>query len=366
MKINKTNLKESVKLEEKFSESMPAWLKAAYSQATLLGYGLKRREPRTKDPNQKLRDLNTNIVKDYTSHSGRADKYYNLPEIMFEYGIDPSTANFISIDIPKKGTDPIFKDPNRVFFFHVKYGDAEQVYVKDPRGLGNTLISIIPNPNKYRSDQYQYLSYPALREYVIDLCYVDVDPAQIQAVKDRDVERTQHGQEKILGRGLGTERVPAEHQISWNGPYDKSGYRVDPKKYEKKLKEVGFTRYASKIQKIRDEIVDLRDKILDALEEADPFDPDFGNIAEIVDSSLRDTITEYSGITQRIKDAEELNNVDSDLFKQQIRDIMGDESWQPYGRLVNKLRKCKKAADTYLPEIADWEDEYDDMDQFWK
>lgn len=363
MKINKT-IEESIKLEEKYSESTPKWLKAALDIAQVMNQN-KGSGARVKDPVGKAiqtQEKSGTYMQIQPTYKGRGD-HLNIRGIMDAYGIDPSTIEYHRVEVPKKGSDPILNDPDKVLFFFVHDDDTlqEQVYVKDPNGFGDELISIIPS--KWGS--YKYLPYNTLRDNTKDLVYVELTPDMKKQAADKKAERQQNKTDSDAAYLAGNERRP-----NWFNPFqkiDKSGYIVDPRRYTKRLAELGYKNYQVKIDDLHQDLMDLKNDLIDAIEEADMTSDEAKSMIRLINYYLTDAARAYRDLVKVVKSAEDRfgNGQDEEEFKKLIVQIMNpNNKFGEYKYALDKYNDARKAINKYLSAVADWDDEYSDAD-FW-
>lgn len=235
---------------------------------------------------------------------GRSSK--NRARGLVTLGIDPAHSAFITAPVPTSGRDAFFKDPNKIPVYRLlnKYGN-EYVYI--PGVNGDDMIG-------YNGDMWYLkdLSRKALLSMTTEFGYIVPDNSakelRSQRSKNRPDNRRNNAQYQrdIYGKdenGYTDYQNPIGKEWVTQPGYDKSGYKLDPEKYVRKLNEIGLDNYADKLEKYYNMIVDAQKSVADALlnydvkaDLDDYYSTPLGKRARY----LEDAITDYKSLTREV------------------------------------------------------------------
>lgn len=350
-------------LTEAFDPSVPGWLQAELADAQYIdGGAAKQLHGKSSGAAiQKKRQaiskkFGVNIApRTYNSKGGRAN--YRPWSIIKAYGIDPNKMKVHVEPVPAKGSDPILSNPEYICFFHIQADGYDQVYIKDPDGMGDALQSIVPNKNgEYKS--LKYLPYPLLKEATVDFCYVDIkESAGADAIQ----------QKRVVDRIGSIDRYSdKERATHWYEPIDKSGYITNPNKYTSKLAEIGYKNMGKRYDGIYKQLKDIRKDLLDSLREIDIADDDGGlrAMGTLLGGQFSDVVDKYNSA---MIETENITRVDdegyADRAKRMAKSLMDNGYISPKA-LKERTDILDKNVSRYRAAVADWEDEYTDSD-FW-
>lgn len=275
-------LKESKRLNENWSKSMPKWLRnALYSEIVdTPAYMLnsKSRDFYNTDSNTdnysndkliKSKDpavfaSNGNTDDRSTSVNSRATRFKNsddykptiarlsnvrqargsspsyrdtLYQGFIRQGINLAEAEFISGDAPVKNTDPRIKEPNIPIYHLILPDNKDTVYAV---GINDNQYVPFNDPEEGWIDKkFGYLPFKIIKKYAVDFCYLDSSNSKNYIDTGMLDQRRENA--KLANSETGYYRKNQVVPHDWwdnsdnEGKYiDKSGYLVDPRKYIKK------------------------------------------------------------------------------------------------------------------------------------
>lgn len=314
--LNKLSEKHPV-LKEAYSSSMPSWLKDRIT---------KTKKPKIWSPNSP----------EYITPRGSNEEGWELGLFnqFLKQGIDLNSVEVISAPKPTKSSDPLLADPYIPIFLF----ENGQVYA---RGINdNEKFDLDPNYAPFK-----YLSNKRLLDLATDFCYIDrskIDP-NVLLTKQEDRRALQ----KELQDLINYYREPNGYRT------DKSGYKVNPDKYKRKLKELKASRIADIMQEASDEIEDCRATFASFILNDDL--QEVANIVSDIAGEFRNLVRAYNTASSDVDNI--LNSDDlTDEEKTHYLAALFSDGW--YGGSVTRLQKALKSfknnSAKYKSVVLDW------------
>lgn len=277
--------------------------------------------------------------------------------------IDLSKAKFVEYPKPSTNRDPIFKDQSKMVFFVLPkpryYGSQPSGYNIYAKGVNDDQQFYTDNNGNWISNKY--LSAKKLMNDCTAIYFIDLtNPDNITLNKKK--ERAAYGLERDPNRRYDTKDirdnawsysriqgdkrdkygirktlpsdVPDQRKFYQN--VDKSGYYVDPKKYEKKMIELGMFDYAKKLDKAFNELMDAKKLIFSSMDNIDEKD--------LVGNS--DILRAFSNSVGSIRQA-------LDNYRSLEHNLQNDDRWLEQGQMSKEdyARNVRSELDNYLPSI---------------
>lgn len=394
------------KLDEKFSSSMPDWLKAELSKKQRNGGKLENSSLllRAIVGEHEPRFSGGRYHADPRTAQQKSERIWkNRPEKV----LDLANANFISGPVPTSSKDERLKDPY-IPFFHVVYerkaykGNAlnipvkhfEQVYAK---GLNDSEVFNINPPELYSytnrgsgNKQFKYLSLKTILPYVVDFCHIDSsDPNNY--VEEKRAERAERREADLKDKNLRTigqypeyEYISGHYQtdpngketyipghydksaagISWitNKDTDKSGYRVKRidninRDLINRLVDLRQSKYVDSLEELHDSLESVRSALIEALSriQIKRLDREDRDMSIVYDQfrAFEEVRKQYNEILSDLEEAKEddkkalFRNPDSNptYLVDAIKAVMGgsnDSTWYSYYTIPNVMKATKQ------------------------
>lgn len=213
-----------IKLTEAFSKGLPQWL--------LKGLGLL----------------------------GRGNNKYWANELT-KLGIDPANAEYIPADTPASGRDPFFKDLTKLPVYRLQ---DNRVYIPGYNDGGMV---------RYNGEYWYYkdLSRKALLSMTTEFGYLVPSNEVAELRKQRKANKPYDRKKAAQHRQPEYNNTKEDGSRDWDNPsgykwvtnsgYDKSGYKLDPEKYVRKLNEIGLNNYSAKLERYYKMIADAQSKL---------------------------------------------------------------------------------------------------------
>lgn len=268
--------------------------------------------------------------------------------------IDMSRAEFITAPVPQKRDDPIFSDPNKICFVHLKSNSDETVWVP-----GHTSEYERFTFSDGRTLTMKQLNSKLLKTDGKDFCYIDLtNPNNF----NKDLQSSRYANK------AGVEdrwRIPADKLKDWDTNYngrDKSGYVVIPsvKRFANELKEL-------KIRRIPEQLIASRDSVAQ-------LQKDFNTISEqymlgVLDDADYDTQSSINSASSYLMEAiKELSNLVRNMpnYKSQLegnyeydRNRAVNNITYNLGNINSYVKRAYGYLAPYMPNVIDW-GEFDD------
>lgn len=296
-KNNKQTLNESVKINEKFDDSMPKWLKDRIAYSSISSGNAIVKNPfnprRNRGSGRWLADLKypdqVQITGQKNRSTGESGTKLGLARQFLNQGVDISKIKIHEAPIPDK-IPRRTKNQQIIPIFHLPNGQVWAVGINDREEYWMT-----------------HEPFSRSRQQVLDDCvdyaYIDLNDENIDTVGEIRKKRAELKNE--------LNKIPNYYRDnSWNNfGADKSGYRneVNTKRYKEIAKKLKYKKLPKLIEDCGIQITEYKEQITDILEELDMFEDDSkttGILNKLSDAlrNLRDANTYY-------KDA--LDNLDS-------------------------------------------------------
>lgn len=332
-------LQESHSLNEKFNSSFPDWL--------------KRRIIVTKDSSNYQKAKNIPYTDRPAYINARDDKYDNyesksLFQKALAAGIDFEETNVIEGPIPEKRTDPRLKEPNIPvwYFAGATEGSSGQVYIE---GLNDNEI--------YRPFDRAFKYMPMKDKLANATAFAYIDGKTLKPEAYAELKQNRRERDKELRKipnytRKGTDEYDRFGKSgSWNSRVDKSGYIIDPARYEGALRRLAGKKVYQELQNMHDTIVDAKRKVLDAYSVIDPFDTNNDD-----SEYLRNILNDVGRAARYYND-----------YMRQVENIVNDPSYDEehkqfaLGRVVDNIktnsyiRNIKEKGSNYFLQDIDWD-----------
>lgn len=384
-------LKEQV-LTEDFSPSMPKWLRerllkdAMYAQANRnklngSGYEIPYIKDRYQNKGYEFDDL-------AAVHQGGRNRSDSLYREMLNAGIDLSSANFISAEIPTGPKNPLLREPNiPILLLDVKdyWGNiTRQVYIKgfnDDEEFHGTNIT-----PKFYGKQFKYIPIKELLTITRDFCYLDGSDKSNYMTSKKD-KRTQIKQDylnspnadsyvkykpavgtsrnffgkllkdtKLYGNNTQVDSVYGTKKTLGNwydkhDKFDKSGYINDPHKFDAELKKLKRGTLASVISGYGEQINEYKEALRDMFDEIDIEDASASTLDAIqhFTSILGSAAYFYRDLTKSLSRILAIS--DEEDKNRQLDNFQDDYEFREIKRYLDALeRESQKYRRTFL----DW------------
>ena len=333
-----------VPLHEKFSDSMPVWLK------NYLLYN---------NTNSKYRDP---AYRGFAAASardvGRDDAIGPAIKVFKDKGLDENKVTIISQPLPSSLNDPIFSDPDKMCLIHLRSDNDETLYIPNHTAPHERFTL-----DDGKVTTLNYLNNKQYKQYAKDFAYIDLtDPTNFGKGKIRqdraNVRKTMPQRNRKYGR-------EAEKHTSWvSQEYDKSGYRKIPaaRKYANKLAQY-------KVARLPQKLLDIRDKLADAVKLVNNFKNDYLYSFDLDRLSKLDR-QEQGMLRSAIKDADDFLRAALTYFYEALTsiDTLPDpssgqtvSSWyiseinNTLRRIENNIRNATNTINSFLPKAIDWD-----------
>lgn len=340
-KNDKQTLNESVKMNEKFDDSMPKWLKdrIAYSSISSGDSSVKNplnsRRRRTRSGNPFAADIKYpnqfRITGQKNRSTGESGGELGLARQFLNQGVDISKIKIHEAPIPDK-IPRRTKNQQIIPIFHLPNGQVWAVGIND-------------------REEYQMTREPFSRskQQVLDDCvdyaYIDLNDENIDTVGEIRKKRAELKQE--------LNKIPNYYRNdSWNNwDADKSGYsnKVNTKRYKEIAKKLKYKKLPSLIEDCGIQITEYKEQITDILEELDMFEDDSktnGILNKLIDAlrNLRDANTCY---TDALSALDRFNNEPDQTY-------IADNVIDCIKRAQRELSIIDNKLKAYMKITADW------------
>ena len=354
--FNKIYESNDTSLTEAFGKGIPNWVQSRLSDLNKY-HGTEKSGPYYTNRNA----IPWDKLPDYSQPRGfyGRDRELSLFQNLLN-GVDLDQLQIIDDgDIPTKRTDPRLKAPNiPVWGF-----PNGQVYIPgyNDNEIDNGSTYIGPKGSKMA---FKYTPTKYFLENASHFAYIDGSslPTSTYGAK-RTIRKETAKELKDMGYGR-QDKDPKQFvkEVPYQGGtpdnqkkyLDKSGYIADPGKYIKKLEDKRADQWSEQLDKRREEILDLRDDIVAAMNYYDPFeDPaKFSRLGDISDD-LRRAIDNFNSASKEIQNyadeiAKDPNGGYCDMYKRMLREkvknLMSDTWFQ---------RVVDRGNDMFLGS-ADW------------
>lgn len=298
--LNKKYIVEDINLTEAFDESFPEWLKDRI--VTIKKY---QKNWRSIPDDQRPRYKNSRKGEDAYSSSDNKSLFTKS----LNKGIDFTKTKVIEGPIPEKRTDERLKEPNIPIWL---FPDG-QVYIE---GI---------NDDEIYSSVGKAFSYLSMKDKLANakaFAYIDGTSLDPQAYKNklsqrdamtRDIHQAMKDNpsagifrkgdpEKFYTNVSGDWYDRSLSTAEYNGHVDKSGYLINPKRYEQALKKAGAKKVFQNLENVYDRIIEVKDDIAAASSYVDPFeDRDSYKQLSSFMSELTRAISDYNDISNELK-----------------------------------------------------------------
>lgn len=252
-----------IKLKEAFSKGLPQWL---LKELGLLGRG--------------------------------SNKYW--ANELTKLGIDPANAEYIPADIPTSGRDPFFKDLTKLPVYRLQ---DNRVYIPGYNDGGMV---------RYNGEYWYYkdLSRKALLSMTTEFGYLVPSNEVAELRKQRKANKPYDRKKAAQHRQPEYNNTKEDGSRDWDNPsgykwvtnsgYDKSGYKLDPEKYVRKLNEIGLNNYSAKLKKYYNVIVEAQKSVADAVLNFDVRSTSDGIELRDLTHYLGNAISNYKSLSREI------------------------------------------------------------------
>lgn len=348
MKLNE-KLFENKLLTEKFSDSMPKWLKdrMLFTKPTM------GRSPNIADQRARYQskghDMDSQTRPKFGPRAKTRDSIYSA---FTKLGINLDSANFHEDgDIPTSSRDPRLKEPNIPIFLlqgEDIWGDPyNQVYAKG-----------VNDDELFAGDTDKYLKFVPMKTLLANtraFCYLDTSDAEnFGANAKRDDRREMQKELKDQ------KRYSQEEQNSmWGSKFDKSGYLIDPDRMVKKLDKYYSENYGKLVDKFYNKITNIKRDFAQVLMDTDVKDKN------AVSADMRPIFSNYSSdrLMYRLFDVIDsynyfITSLDAALQEpdEQARKDAVKSTIQSYNkRLTRAIEDLEQRAEKYLSVDLDWD-----------
>lgn len=335
----------NIAIHEKFSDSMPAWLKNYFL------YNKSNANQKYMNPDYKgFRAAKARDV-------GRDEEIGTAIKVMNDKGLDENRVEIISQPLPSNINDPIFNDTDKMCLVHLKSDYDETLWMPHYSALHERFVL-----NDGKVTTLNYLNNKQYKQYAKDFAYIDLtNPDNFTGNLRQSRAQARAGAEE-RDRKMGKE---AENNRMWAATqYDKSGYKKVPavRKYADKL-----ARY--RLTKLPQRLMTARDKLADALKAVNNFKNDylFGiNMDQLAELNT----LEQRQLQQAITDADNYLSQAFSQFKdclQAIRRLPDPSSgikpdrWsinyvkEKIDDVEKKIDNAIQTINAYLPKSIDWD-----------
>ena len=270
------------KIDEAYSSTLPMWLRKRFNYTDI------KSEPTTLGSVKNKRYSKYNIDIDAQANNKAKDGQVNLLLRFIKYGLDPSTMEFHSAQIPEKASDPLLKNPNIIPIFLLSNGAQSQVWAKGINDM--ELYDIGDGPKK----AFTYIPMKEILAHCIDFGYVLKSEAD-----GPNNTNDKHGARQLLHKEM--DYAPYTRRVSRVADLDKSGYPRDPHKYSRMLGEIHAQTFQSRLNLLYDKLRSIRNDLKEAYAAVD-FDDDL-ELAELsrLMSELGTLTADYNNLLQSIE-----------------------------------------------------------------
>ncbi len=335
-KVNSKNF-----LFEAFSSSMPKWLQ------NYIMY------------NNRGKQLSSTALPEFSKFTGarfrdtgreRGNVAIEVMDGSTGIKLDFSRATFFNQPLPSKIDDPIFEDPSKMCFVHLKSDNDETVWI--PR-FSNSKERFILDDGKAKT--LDKLNTKLLNTYGKDFCYIDL--------LDENNFANELVQRRKLDKQGTQEYTRYEKSPVWNRKIDKSGYIIIPPviRYADKLKEL-------KIKKLPEYLIEVRNNLLQLQQDINRLQTDY--ITKESSDENRNSLfydmanasnyfqTSLHQLKTALKHINELDKIEdkSSISKYTVERIKED-----LDKIKTSIEEAYKYIGTYIPSTIDWNEDDDSI-----
>lgn len=340
---------ENKTLTERFSSSMPQWLKdrLVYVKYATRGdtFDPAKRDKMRQDTKQShvtygARNPDTPLFKEFLNN-----------------GIDLNTVNIIDDgDIPESSRDPRLKEPYIPIFLLQDDTDGEtQVYAK---GINDNEECTIYGD--FYGKLFKYVSVKQLLGATKAFCYIDTSDTDNYGVKERRVERADY---KVNDLENPFNRYSPEEQqriqrYNRNKQFDKSGHLIDPDKLVNRLKDYKAKNPAKTLDKLYRRLSNIKNDFaqlylntdINDYENNQDYKDVFYNYDNLNDR-LKNIIGDYNNFVRNVNST--LNNTEYSE-DEKIKRIQYTFDMY-FSRINNNINDLEKRAERVLSVDLDWD-----------
>lgn len=344
-------------LTEKFSDSMPQWLK---DRLIYTSRNYRRADGKNINNLNKRSYKNldkTNQVTD--TYGDRSDKTRLFNEFL-KKGYDLDSVNVIEGPIPEKRSDPRLKEPNIPIFLLQDDDGKTQVYAK---GINEEELGYFDN--KYRA--FKYTPMKDLLAHCIGFAYIDSSDTSNQNVGEKRADRTafrnwnNSDSTKSNIRRFRSDELNAAGSVEVGYKYygvDKSGYIINPDKFKDRLSKLKAKNPQKLLDKLYKKISDIKRDFTQFYSEIDIADMNSSDYDKIfgfngLNRDLTQVIQKYNRCVQEVENI--LNSNNSDTWKESELEHLLAYQYGYYQETVRLLSKLEKEAAEYLYVDLDWD-----------
>ena len=348
MKLNE-KLFENKLLTEKFSDSMPKWLK----DRMLFTKPRMGRSPNRDDQRARYQskgyDMDSQTIPQFGSRAKTRDSIYDA---FTKLGINLDSANFHEDgDIPTSSRDPRLKEPNIPIFL---------LQGTDPWGqpYNQVYAKYVNDDELFAGDVDKYLKFVPMKTLLANtkaFCYLDSSDAENFGANAKRDDRREVAKELAPNRRYSQE----EQNYFRRNKFDKSGYIINPDKMVKKLDKYYSENYGKLVDKFYKKITDIKRDFAQVLMDTDIKDrnavsvdmrPIFSNYSsDRLMNRLLDVIDNYNYFVTSLNDA--LQEPDEQTRKDEVKSIVHTYN----KRLTDLIKDLEIRAEQYLSVDLDWD-----------
>ena len=332
---------EHKQLNEKFSDSMPNWLR---SRLLYLKSPVKDRD--------KYRNKGYNMDNQLYPNYSRRGSSRSLFWLFQDKGIDLDSAEFIDDGtIPTSSKDFRLKEPYiPIFLLEESSGmKRSQVYAK---GINDDEIFELDGEGKKLGRVRPKNLLPYCRAF----CYLDSsNPNNFKAATKKS-ERKQMERE-LDSSPLRRYNKKEREYYSWRN-YDKSGYLINPKRLKDRLDDYYVKNYSKLVQKLYKRISDIKNDFAQIFMDTDIRDADARNNDDFLtifnnydglNRQLMTLITTYNNFVSSLNNA-------ADIQDENERDSRIKRVVKSYNSTLNDgIKKLESSAERVLSVDLDWD-----------
>lgn len=354
MILNEKLFNEEV-LNEKFSDSMPQWLK---DRLIYTSRNYTRTDDRAHNEYTKRSYKNLDVTNQRNDRYGDRSPATPLFDEFLRKGYNLDSVNVVEGDVPEKASDPRLKEPNIPIFLLKDSSGRTQVYAK---GINDNELAYFDD----RDRAFKYLPMKDLLANCVGFAYIDSLDTSNQNVGEKRNNRAAFRNwnsniENPVRRYTGNEvDSDGEVRVGWNYyNIDKSGYIINPNKLKKRLAKLKAKNPQKLLDKLYKEISDIKKDFTQFYSEIDIADMSSSDYDRIFGSGgfnkdLTYVIQKYNRLVQEVENVLSSNN--SDAWKESELENLFTYKYGCYQETVRLLSNLEKGAAEYLYVDLDWD-----------
>lgn len=354
MILNEKFFNEEV-LNEKFSDSMPQWLK---DRLIYTSRNYSRTDGKNDGAFGKRSYKNLDKTTQRTDRFGQRSDDTPLFSEFLKHGYDLDSVNVTEGDVPEKASDPRLKEPNIPIFLLQDSAGRTQVYAK---GINDNELAYFDD----RDRAFKYLSTKDLLSHCVGFAYIDSSDASNQNVGEKRSNRAafrswNSNVGNPVRRYTGDEvDSGGEVKVGWNYyNIDKSGYIINPNKLKNRLAKLKAKNPQKLLDKLYKEISDIKRDFTQFYSEIDIADMSSSDYDKIFGSSgfnkdLTYVIRKYNNLVEQVENILTSNN--SDAWKESELEELFTYRYGYYQETIRLLSNLEKGAAEYLYVDLDWD-----------